>query len=431
MISPHVQVSGEIPALGLLAAAAPRTSRARGDYALLVEAIREGYLLHYGRPRVVVGADQDLALLAGDYLYALGLRRLATLGDLEAVRELSDLISLSAQVHAGAPQESADNGAWSSPPGAVARLGHRGRRGAQPGARAGQGGAAQRRTRTPRPRCSPTPRPAPAGRDPGGSWPHGRLDRLGFLVPSRPWLNSATLADGADKPVNGPAPDGDDALPAHDPAGYFEGESMTRRKAFTVMAAGLGGAAGAVIVLPAVGFALAPVFDAGARAVGGRGPARRLRPRDVHAARDHDRRGDRRGRQDDRLRAPGNPGLHRAGPRACPRRAPTSTSRSRPAAPTSAARCASYRRRATSSAPATAASTTSRARSSAARRCARSTASRPASQTARSRSARATASPPSSSRCATATPASSPAASGSTSIRRVRPSRRRRMRPAR
>jgi hypothetical protein len=105
VISPHVQVSGEVPALGLLAAASPRTREARGDYALLVEAIREGYLLHYGTPRVVVGADADLALLAGDYLYALGLKRLATLGDLEAVRELSDLISLAAQLHTGHPDD--------------------------------------------------------------------------------------------------------------------------------------------------------------------------------------------------------------------------------------------------------------------------------------------------------------------------------------
>jgi hypothetical protein len=100
VISPHVKASGEVPALGLLAAASPRTRGARGDYALLVEAIREGYLLHYGSPRVVVGADDDLALLAGDYLYALGLKRLSTLGDLGAVRELSDLISLAAQLHA-------------------------------------------------------------------------------------------------------------------------------------------------------------------------------------------------------------------------------------------------------------------------------------------------------------------------------------------
>ena len=67
---------------------------------MLVEAIREGYLLHYETPRVVVGADGDLRLLAGDYLYALGLEKLAARGDLDAVRELADLISLSAQVHA-------------------------------------------------------------------------------------------------------------------------------------------------------------------------------------------------------------------------------------------------------------------------------------------------------------------------------------------
>ena len=42
----------------------------------MVEAVREGYLLHYGEPRLLVGADADLALLAGDYLYALGLERL-------------------------------------------------------------------------------------------------------------------------------------------------------------------------------------------------------------------------------------------------------------------------------------------------------------------------------------------------------------------
>jgi hypothetical protein len=101
VISPHVRDTQDSPALGLLAAAGPRTAAARGDYALLVESIREGYLLHYGRPRVVDASDRDLALLAGDYLYARGLERLAALGDLEAVRELSDLISLSAQVHAG------------------------------------------------------------------------------------------------------------------------------------------------------------------------------------------------------------------------------------------------------------------------------------------------------------------------------------------
>jgi menaquinol-cytochrome c reductase iron-sulfur subunit len=46
-----------------------------------------------------------------------------------------------------------------------------------------------------------------------------------------------------------------------EPAGYFEGESMTRRKVFTVASQAVGGLAGAAIVLPAVGFAVAPIFD--------------------------------------------------------------------------------------------------------------------------------------------------------------------------
>ena len=50
--------------------------------------------------RVVRPEDPDLSLLAGDRLYALGLARLAELGDLEAVAELADVISLAAQAHA-------------------------------------------------------------------------------------------------------------------------------------------------------------------------------------------------------------------------------------------------------------------------------------------------------------------------------------------
>ena len=70
------------------------------DYPLLVEAIREGYLQHYAEGRVVQPEDPDLALLAGDRLYALGLERLAAIGDLEAVAELADVIALCAQAHA-------------------------------------------------------------------------------------------------------------------------------------------------------------------------------------------------------------------------------------------------------------------------------------------------------------------------------------------
>jgi hypothetical protein len=101
VISPHVcDPDGHAPYLGMLVAGGPRAAAAPSEYAILFESIREGYLLHYARPRVVDGADEDLTLLAGDYLYARGLERLAAFGDLEAVRELSDLISLVAQIHA-------------------------------------------------------------------------------------------------------------------------------------------------------------------------------------------------------------------------------------------------------------------------------------------------------------------------------------------
>jgi hypothetical protein len=86
--------------LGAVAAAGSRAAGNEDDYALLVEAIHEGYRLHYGAGRVVRSDDPDLCLLAGDRLYALGLVRLAELGDLEAVAELADVISLAAQAHA-------------------------------------------------------------------------------------------------------------------------------------------------------------------------------------------------------------------------------------------------------------------------------------------------------------------------------------------
>jgi hypothetical protein len=85
---------------GTLAAAGQRSRQRRDDYALLVESVLEGYLLHYASGRIVVPEDPDLCLLAGDQLYALGLVRLARLGDLGAVEELADLISLCAHVHA-------------------------------------------------------------------------------------------------------------------------------------------------------------------------------------------------------------------------------------------------------------------------------------------------------------------------------------------
>ncbi|MEX1141851.1 MAG: hypothetical protein WD993_11055 [Thermoleophilaceae bacterium] len=73
---------------------------ADADRLFTIEAVHEGYLLHYGEPRAFAGMDADLRLLAGDALYALGLARVAERGDLEAVAELADLISAAARAHA-------------------------------------------------------------------------------------------------------------------------------------------------------------------------------------------------------------------------------------------------------------------------------------------------------------------------------------------
>jgi hypothetical protein len=88
------------PSLQRYAVAEPPPGRFDGDYAFVLEAVHEGFLLHYGEPRAFAGMDADLRLLAGDALYALGLERLAQAGDVDAVAELSDLISLCARASA-------------------------------------------------------------------------------------------------------------------------------------------------------------------------------------------------------------------------------------------------------------------------------------------------------------------------------------------
>jgi menaquinol-cytochrome c reductase iron-sulfur subunit len=77
------------------------------------------------------------------------------------------------------------------------------------------------------------------------------------------------LADPADNNAEEQPQGGDESAagkptagaPKPKPAGYFEGESMTRRTVFTVAGQALGGLAGAAVALPAIGFTVAPIFD--------------------------------------------------------------------------------------------------------------------------------------------------------------------------
>jgi hypothetical protein len=87
-------------------------------YALGLESIYEGYLLHYGRPRLFAPGDSDTAVLLGDYLYAHGLVRVAAHGEVAVVADLAELVSLCAQLRADGRE--GDGAAWA---GTVALLG--------------------------------------------------------------------------------------------------------------------------------------------------------------------------------------------------------------------------------------------------------------------------------------------------------------------
>jgi hypothetical protein len=119
-----------------LAASGPRAVRNPDEYELLLEMILEGSHLHYGPQRVVRTHDPDLALLLGDQLYALGLARLAGLGDLDAVVELADVISLVAQAQA-AGNPGLASAAWEAGAAAVGWGPGAGHHGAKALARAG------------------------------------------------------------------------------------------------------------------------------------------------------------------------------------------------------------------------------------------------------------------------------------------------------
>ncbi len=82
------------------------------ELVLGVETIYEGYLVHYGRARLFSPLDPDVALLLGDYLYAHGLVRVAETGNVAAVADLAELISLCTQ--ARSEGRDGDGPAWAA-----------------------------------------------------------------------------------------------------------------------------------------------------------------------------------------------------------------------------------------------------------------------------------------------------------------------------
>ena len=90
-------------------------------FALGVETIYEGYLLHYGRSRLFAPPDDDVALLLGDALLAHGLVRVAATGSVAAVADLAELLSLGAQARADGVD--GDGAAWAATSAVLGRHG--------------------------------------------------------------------------------------------------------------------------------------------------------------------------------------------------------------------------------------------------------------------------------------------------------------------
>lgn len=136
------QLSPDDPQLGARAAAGPRAAGSEREIATVVEAAYEGHLLHLGSSRILATDDPDLALLAGDRLYALGLAGLAQIGDVDAVRELADVIALCALARAEDAPELAD-AAWEAGAAAIGWGSAAALEAAKAAAREGEAGAAE------------------------------------------------------------------------------------------------------------------------------------------------------------------------------------------------------------------------------------------------------------------------------------------------
>ena len=223
------RANGASPAA--LAAAGPRAAGRREEYELLVEAIYEGYLLHYGAPRVIARPRPTCALLAGR----------------PAVRDRPRAAGR-ARRHGGGRRAGRHDHAQRARPGrrrARARRGRVGGRRARPSA-----GARARSTGGPRSSCSPalrrrSRRCAQAGER--ADLPAHALNRASILFGLQ-WPTSTSKHKSkytADRGI----------------PGAFEGETITRRRFMTgTRQRARARSPPRAFTLPALGFALGPIF---------------------------------------------------------------------------------------------------------------------------------------------------------------------------
>jgi hypothetical protein len=93
---------------------APWAALCGARHAAGVEAIYEGYLLHYGRSRLFAPPTPADALLLGDELYARGLVWIAELDDVEAVAALADLIALASRARVADADGDVERALWAA-----------------------------------------------------------------------------------------------------------------------------------------------------------------------------------------------------------------------------------------------------------------------------------------------------------------------------
>jgi hypothetical protein len=92
-------------------------------YPVAIELIYEGYLLHYRDTRVLAQpVSCQAGLLAGDYFYARGLRRLAERGDVAAIDLLTRLMAACSYLRVAGAPFAADDELWSFTVAALAAL---------------------------------------------------------------------------------------------------------------------------------------------------------------------------------------------------------------------------------------------------------------------------------------------------------------------